>query len=189
MSIFIRGCRPPILTRCDTPYFPEGLRSASTGTRLPILVKSSIESLTPAECAIARRWRTAFVEPPRAITTVMAFSNAFLVRMSLGRTPALRSATAASPARRQSSRFSGPTASWLELSGRLMPRASMADAIVFAVYIPPHEPGPGIEHTSTACRPASSSFPAECRPTASKTETMSHSLFDPGSIPGRIVPP
>ena len=70
--------------------------------------------------------------------------------MSSGRMPALSSESAAAPARRQSSRFSGPTASCVELFGRLIPRASIADAIVFAVYIPPQEPAPGIEHASTA---------------------------------------
>jgi hypothetical protein len=28
--------------------------------------------------------------------------------------------------------------------GKLMPKASIADAIVLAVYIPPQEPGPGM---------------------------------------------
>ena len=71
-------------TRWETPYLPEGFRSARTGTRLPIRVKSSIESGTFAEWATARRWRTAFVEPPRAITTAIAFSSDFRVMMSLG---------------------------------------------------------------------------------------------------------
>ena len=43
----------------------------------------------------------------------------------------------------QSSFFSFETASCELLPGRLIPRASIADAIVFAVYMPPHDPGPG----------------------------------------------
>ena len=35
-----------------------------------------------------------------------------------------------------------------ELLGRLSPIASIAQAIVLAVYIPPHEPGPGIAQRS-----------------------------------------
>ena len=35
-------------------------------------------------------------------------------------------------------------ASWAELFGRLIPRASIAEAMVLAVYMPPQEPGPGI---------------------------------------------
>jgi hypothetical protein len=37
----------------------------------------------------------------------------------------------------------------LYLYGRLMPIVSIADAIVFAVYIPPHAPAPGHELRST----------------------------------------
>ena len=36
------------------------------------------------------------------------------------------------------------------LFGRLMPRASMALAMVLAVYMPPHDPGPGMAHRSIA---------------------------------------
>ena len=39
---------------------------------------------TPAEWAMARRCKTALVEPPTAITTVMAFSKALRVMMSRG---------------------------------------------------------------------------------------------------------
>ena len=52
-------------------------------------VKSSSPRSTPAACAIASRCRTALVEPPSAIVTVMAFSNASRVRMSRGLMPLL----------------------------------------------------------------------------------------------------
>ena len=48
-------------------------------------VKSSIDSFTPAACAIASRCSTALVDPPSAMTVVIAFSNALRVRMSRGR--------------------------------------------------------------------------------------------------------
>ena len=184
------GGRPPIRTRCETPYLPEGFRSARTGTCLPIRVKSSIESRTSAEWAIARRWRTAFVEPPSAITTAIAFSNALRVMMSRGLMPAFRSASAASPARRQSAASRGPRRAASSCSEGSSPSPRWPQAIVLAVYMPPQEPGPGNGaglHARGA--PASSSAPAECWPTASKTETMSHSLFEPGWMPGRMVPP
>ena len=47
------------------------------------------------------------------------------------------------PAIRHSSFFSGSSAGMLELYGRVMPIASAAEAIVLAVYIPPHAPAPG----------------------------------------------
>src|SRR5207249_2643091 len=98
--------------------------------------------------------------------------------------------TTHAPARRQSSFLAGEMAFCAELLGRLMPRASIALAIVFAVYIPPQEPGPGMAQVSTSCRPASEIFPAACWPMASKTETTSTGLL-PALVrqPGRIVPP
>ena len=39
---------------------------------------------------------------------------------------------------------------WEHLAGKLMPKASIAEAIEFAVYIPPQEPGPG-SATSSIC--------------------------------------
>ncbi len=101
------------------------------------------------------------VLPPSAIVTVIAFSNAFFVRMSRGVMPAFTSSTTAAPARRQSSRFAWPTASCAELLGSDRPSASMAEAIVLAVYMPPQLPGPGI-----AVRSTSSSSSSETRPAA-----------------------
>ena len=60
-------------------------------------------------------------------------SNAARVMMSRGFTPFFNMAMTAAPARAQSSRFSWPMASWAELLGRLMPSASIAEAIVFGV--------------------------------------------------------
>ncbi len=142
-SIFMSGRVPPISTSFIITYLPLGLRSARTGTRFPMRVKSSIVIFTPAALAMAMRWSTAFVEPPRAVTTVIAFSKAFFVMMSRGRMFLLMRFTTAAPASKQSISFSSLTAAWAELFGRLIPRASIALAMVLAVYIPPQDPGPG----------------------------------------------
>ena len=63
--------------------------------------------------------------------------------MSSGRMPCFSISTTAAPARRQSSFFASEMAFWAELLGRLMPSASMALAMVLAVYMPPQDPGPG----------------------------------------------
>ena len=76
-------------TSSDIEYLPLGFRSASTGTRLPMRVKSSSRSLTLADEAMASRCSTALVEPPSAMTTVMAFSKALRVMMSRGAMPRL----------------------------------------------------------------------------------------------------
>ena len=65
-----------------------------------------------------------------------------------------------------------------------MPKASIAEAIVFAVYIPPHDPGPGIADDSISRSSMSEIVPSECLPTASKTETTSVLLE-----PGFMLPP
>ena len=117
----------------------------------------------------------------------MAFSKAFFVMMSRGRMFWLMRFTTAAPASKQSINFSSLTAAWAELFGRLMPRASIALAMVLAVYIPPQEPGPGMAVAVTPSSSASSILPALCFPTASKTETMSTS--SPLWQPGLIVPP
>ena len=138
--------------------FPLGLRSAITGTFLPMRVKSSIESGTLAALAMANRCSTALVEPPRAMTTVTAFSKAFLVMMSRGRMPSFKRLTTAAPASRLSFFLAGLTAAWALLPGRLIPMASMALAMVLAVYMPPQEPGPGMAQLSISFNPLSLSL-------------------------------
>ena len=85
------------------------------GTRSLAAWKSSIPSGTPAARAIAMRCNTALVEPPRAITTTMAFSKASRVMIRRGlRSRSSRFRTAA-PARRHSSRLSASSAGVHEL--------------------------------------------------------------------------
>jgi hypothetical protein len=117
----------------------------------------------------------------------MAFSNAFFVRMSRGRRPDSSRRTTACPARSQSSRLASLMAACAELFGRLNPSASIAVAMVFAVYMPPHDPGPGHACCSRSANALSDRRPAACWPTASKTETMSTGL--PDQMPGMMVPP
>jgi hypothetical protein len=62
---------------------------------------------------------------------------------------------------RQSAFLCSEIAVWAELLGKLMPNASMADAIVFAVYMPPQEPGPGMAHASTSRASFSLILPSE----------------------------
>ena len=98
---------------------------------------------------MASRCNTALVEPPRAMVTVIAFSKALRVMICRGRIPRRTRSTTAAPARVLSACFSLDMAFCAELFGRLMPSASIAEAMVFAVYIPAHEPGPGIAVRST----------------------------------------
>src|ERR1700751_3269966 len=100
------------------------------------------------------------------MATVMAFSNDSLERISEGRIRLFTRLRTAAPAPRQSASFSSEIAAWAELLGKLIPRASIAEAIVFAVYIPPQEPGPGIAQDSTCSSSSFEIFPFERAPTA-----------------------
>ncbi len=69
------------------------------GTLLPMRLKSSRVSSTSASCAIASRCSTMLVEPPSAMPTAMAFSNASLVRIWRAVMPLFSRFTTASPER------------------------------------------------------------------------------------------
>ncbi len=128
--------------------------------RLPMRVKSASVSSTRASCAIASRCSTAFVEPPSAMTVVIAFSKASLLRMSDGLMPRLMQRHDGLAGAAAVVGLALDTASCAELFARLRPRASIADAIVLAVYMPAQEPGPGIAVDSTSLSSASSILPA-----------------------------
>ncbi len=53
-----------------------------------------------------------------------------------------------------------------------MPSASKAEDMVLAVYMPPHEPVPGMACISISRRSSSLMLPAAFWPTASNTLTM-----------------
>mmetsp|Transcript_30706 Transcript_30706/g.81669 ORF Transcript_30706/g.81669 Transcript_30706/m.81669 type:complete len:215 (-) Transcript_30706:689-1333(-) len=137
---------PPMFCTSSITYLPDGFRSARNGVLSEMRWKSSRliwQAGSWHERDIAIRWSTAFVEPPVIITIAMAFSKAALVMMSRGLRSSLRRLSTASPTQAHSSSFSFESAG-LELEyGSDMPRASIAVAMVFAVYMPPHAPWPG----------------------------------------------
>ena len=134
---------PPTRSTVLITCAPNGLTSARCGTRSPTRVKSSRSSGTPASCAIASRCSTALVDPPKAITTAMAFSNASRVRICRAVIPFSSMPTTASPDARAIPSRRRSTAGGLAEPGSAMPSASAAHAMVFAVYMPPHAPSPG----------------------------------------------
>src|SRR6266496_503665 len=109
--------------------------------------KSSSDNGTRAACAMASRCSTALVEPPTAITTAIAFSKALRVRMPLGTICLCTAASRTSADWAALSDFSKSSAAIVDEYGRLMPNASIAEDIVLAVYIPPHDPAPGQDLT------------------------------------------
>ena len=99
------------------------------------------------------------MEPPSAMTTVMAFSNASLVMIW----------RAVMPWR---SRFT---------------TASATLAMVLAVYMPPQEPWPGQAAFSIASRSSRLISPRAQAPTPSKTSMIVRSSRSP-SLPGSVEP-
>ena len=166
---------------------PEGLRSQSTGTRARIVSKSSRARGTSAAWAIARRCSTAFVEPPIAITTEIAFSSAFRVRIFRAVRPRRIASASTRADSAVLSAFSASSAAIVDEPVRLIPSASKAEDMVLAVYIPPQAPAPGMAFRSIASSSAWGSLPASYWPRASKTLTMLRSR--PSWQPGLMVPP
>jgi len=200
-KIFAKVNAPELLRRelSKASYVPDSIAlGVNTDAYQPCererqLTRRVLEVLQECEHPVGLITKSALIERDIDILSAMAAKRQAVVSITVTTLDPAISRTleprAAAPARRQSSFFSAEMAICAEELGSESPRASMAEAMVLAVYMPPQEPGPGIEQVSTIFRPASSSLCAECWPTASKTETMSHSFLESGWIPGRIVPP
>ena len=97
-----------------------------------------------ASWAIASRCSTALVEPPSAMTTAIAFSNASLVMMSPRGDPRLDQLDdgLARP-RARTRRGGGPAPAGRRSRAATCPAPRPPTAIVLAVYMPPQAPSPG----------------------------------------------
>ena len=136
---------------------------------------------------MARKCNTALVEPPVAMITATAFSIASRVTMSRGFRSFLTASTKIAAACLTFATTSSSTLAMVDEYGKLMPSASNDELMVLAVYMPPHEPLPGIARRSIWQKSSSLILPAENCPTASNTLTMLRSW--PLYLPGRMVPP
>ena len=158
-----------------------------SGVRRLMASKSPSASGTPASRANASRCKTALVDPPVAATPAIAFSNEARFTTSSGRRFSRRSWTTCAPAARVAAALRGSSAGMLAYPTGARPSSSVASAMVFAVYWPPHAPGPGQATSSSSCRARSGILPAACAPTASKTSWMVTSRSS--NRPGAIEPP
>jgi hypothetical protein len=126
--------------------------SAMKGILLLTFWKSSSVRSTPAVPAMARVWRTPFVEPPRAIIITSAFSNDFFVKQSLGLMFRSMQILIASAALWHSRILAGEVAGVEDEPGSERPRVSIIIAIVLAVNMPPQAPEPGQDSFSRSVR-------------------------------------
>ena len=136
------------------------------------------------------RWRgrcsTALVEPPVAMTIATAFESRFS-RDDVARFQILldRAHQHLGGAIHRTD-FLGVRRAISGESSRLMPSASKAVAIVFAVYCAPHAPNLGHACCSMPSKSSRDILPALKAPTASNAETTVRSC--PFQRPGLIVP-
>ena len=166
---------PPIATSSAITYLPLGLqvgehRHALADAREVVERRASRRRL----CAIASRCSTALVDPPSAMTTVIAFSNALRVRMSRGLMPRSQQPHHGGAGARGSRRAwrprSPPAPSCSAGSGRA-PRSPRPWC--WPCTCRRRSPRPGWRCARSPELARRRCLPAACRPTASNTETMS----------------
>ena len=166
---------------------PAGRISAICGVRREILSISVSPNSMPASPASAGTCRHAFVEPPSAAATVIAFSNDAFVRIMDGRRSFSSASTRVAAARRTIASRAGSAAAGDAIPGTVSPSASEMLAIVFAVYMLAHEPLPGSATHSSSVRSARLILPVAWAPMPSYTSWIDTSL--PRKQPGLIEPP
>ena len=114
----------------------------------------------PTRPAMARRWITAFVEPPMAAFVRIAFMKALRVRMWLGRRSSFTICTMRRPVRCAMTRRRLSTAGIAALPDSVMPSASTMLAMVLAVPIVLQEPGERLIDASASTNSAAVISPA-----------------------------
>jgi len=117
----------------------------------------------------------------------MAFSNDFLLRKSEGRRRSSIASTVRRPAARATSVRSSVTAGGLALPSGAKPIASLMEAIVLAVNMPPQAPAPGQAWRSISSSSSSLIWPVATAPHASNTFWIVTSC--PRWWPGMMDPP
>ncbi len=122
--------------------------------------KSESGSGTPTRPAMAGRCTIAFVLPPIAMSTRIAFSNASRVRMRLGRRSSATISTIRFPVASASARRRESGAGIAALPGSVMPRDSAIEAIVDAVPMTMQCPDEREKQLSSSHHDSSSSRPA-----------------------------
>ena len=185
--LFITPVTPPALYKSSIKCSPDGDNLQICGVFLAISLKSFNVKSTPASYAIAGKCNAVFEDPPNAISTATAFSNASFVIMSSGLKSAFKTSIICIPAFLASLALSENTAGTVPFPGSPIPSASVKQFIVFAVYIPEQEPQVGQAISSTEFNSFLVIFPVLYSPTASKT--LLRPIFLPLYTPASIAPP
>ena len=129
-----------------------------------------------ADLAIAKKCKTALVDPPKAITNEIAFSMDFFEIISSGLISFKINFSMDFPTSFDKLSLFELFAGMEEENGSDIPNASIAEAIVLAVYIPPHAPEPGQDFLIICLYSISFILPETLPPHASNAETISSFL-------------
>jgi hypothetical protein len=141
-------------------YGPPGLRLIRCGTFLEIWSKSESGIFTPNSEAIAGRCRQVLVEPPMAISALIAFLKLAALTYFRGQRCSLTRRTISRPVCLAILAFLSLSAWEVPLPGRLRPSTSVRQDIVFAVNSPAQDPGPGHACLSISATSISAISPA-----------------------------
>ena len=140
----------------------EGETLHRQGVAAEIALRRSRGKATPASWAMARPWRTVLVEPPMAMSRVIAFMKAALDAMERGSTElsslsyhAWAKATMSCAACSKRRVLRAWVAITVPLPGSASPRASLRQFIELAVNIPEQDPQVGHAKRSTRSTSAS----------------------------------
>ena len=136
---------------------------------------------------MAIKCKTVLVEHPRAISTAMAFANAFSVMIFRGVILFFRSIMIFIPACLARRVRAAMTAGIVPFPGRPIPMASVRQFMELAVNMPAQEPHVGHAVSSISASSASPILPDLKAPTASKT--LTRSIFFPSWVPASMGPP
>lgn len=134
---------PPALCRSISSCGPAGLMLTRCGIFSESWLKFFCLNFISASSAMASRCSTEFVDPPSARSTIAAFRIDFFVIMSFIFVLFSISSVIVFPVLYACFFFLSVSACVVASFGRLRPIVSIAEAIVFAVNIPAHDPGPG----------------------------------------------
>jgi hypothetical protein len=133
---------------------------ARKGVRRDSASKRSRSSRAPARPAIAIRWTIALVDPPRAMATMTAFSNASVVSRSRGLRSSHTMSTMRRPAAVAMRGWEESAAGIEEAPGSIRPSASATAAMVEAVPMVMQVPKERAMPSSISLQAQSSRFPA-----------------------------
>ena len=158
---------PPASSKSSRAKLPLGIMLHKWGTFLPIASKVDSGRVKPASLAIAGRCNVVLVEPPSAMSSAMAFSNASLVKICDGLRSSLTSFMICLPVALANRSLNALFARDVAQYGSDNPRASVMHDIVLAVNIPLHEPHPGHAFSSISYSSPWVIFPAATCPSAS----------------------